>query len=192
MSCSVTARVYTCTYMCTRAVKQTEWSSVSADGERTARMSCARLASRCLYLQHGDKLLGEEKAEDEEVGNTTASARPSAKRGGQDNRRWKRCENICPWSNRSRRHCKLANTQNRVRTPEFNDLHVEEIHDRRFLLFVWRRVETANTAAEQDLKHSVYTPNTLRAHPGYLWSSPVMRLYPLSLSPVWTCDTCNT
>lgn len=76
---------------------------MSADGERTAQISCARLASPRFYLQHGDKLLRGEKMEVEEVGDKTASARPSAKRGGQ----WKHC----PWSERSPRHCKLADTQ---------------------------------------------------------------------------------
>lgn len=89
-------RVYV--HMCSKANR--EWSSVSADGERTAQISCA---SPCLYLQHGDKLLRGEKMEVEEVGDKTASARPSAKRGGQ----WKHC----PWSERSPRHCKLADTQ---------------------------------------------------------------------------------
>lgn len=41
---------------------------MSADGERTAQISCARLASPRLYLQHGDKLLRGEKMEVEEVG----------------------------------------------------------------------------------------------------------------------------
>lgn len=81
-----------------------------------------------------------------------------------------------------------ANSQTLRIESEFDDLHVEEIHERRFLLFVC--VETAHTAAEQDLKqhlhtHTEHTP--LTAHRLF------MRLYPLqvSLSLVWTCETCN-
>lgn len=66
-----------------------------------------------------------------------------------------------------------------------NDLHVEEIRERRFVLSgaAWKQ-HTLQLTSNTAFTHTEHTPPQST-------SRLFMRLYPLQVSLVWTCETCN-